>query len=409
MRKIEKIKKPSETLLQTHKRVAAYCRISMECNSLNNSLENQISYYKELITNTKGYDLVKVYYDCGISGTNTKNREAFNEMIYDAKAGKIDLIYTKSISRFARNTIDLLNSIRLLKNLNVGVIFEKENINTLSSDGEFLLTIFASFAQLESESISENVRWARRKKFEMGIDQYKSMFAFGYKDGKYTIVEKEAKVVRKVFKLFNEGFTYTEIAKIINKGNIKTRNGKDWNYNSIKDMLSNEKYMGDSLFQKRYVANTLNHYTKRNKGELNQYYAVGTHPVIISKGDFEKAKERIKYINENKVKCHKQSKWFTGLVKCAVCGRSMIVHNSKFLRCIGACKYRTCDNKQTLKMSELEDFLNNEHITRVDINKIEKIVLKKARLTRFSRKGIKPGLQLERNIRKEDFEIIWKQ
>ena len=245
-RKIEKIETHSSKVIKFRKRVAAYCRISMECDKLNNSLANQIAYYKNLILNTKGYEFVKVYYDKGISGTDTKNRVAFNEMILDAKDGKIDLIITKSISRFARNTVDLLKTVRELKSINVEVKFEKENISSLSSDGELMLSILASFSQSESESISENVRWARRKKFQQGIDQYRPMFAFGYEDGKYTIIESEAKVVRKVFKLFNEGKTYTEIAKIINKGSVKTRNGRDWNQCSIKDMLKNEKYMGDS-------------------------------------------------------------------------------------------------------------------------------------------------------------------
>lgn len=401
MRKIEIIRKSIVTPFK--KKVAAYCRISMECDKLNNSLANQISYYKDLITHTKGYKFIKVYYDQGISGTGTKYRDAFNEMIEDAKAGKIDLIYTKSISRLARNTVDLLNTIRLLKSINVGVIFEKENINTLSSDGELILTILASFAQMEAESISQNVKWARRKKFELGIDQYKPMFAFGYKDGQYIIVEEEADIVKQVFKLFNEGLTYAEIAKIINKGTIRTRNGKDWNYGSIKDMLKNEKYMGDSLFQKRYVADTLAHYTKRNKGELPQYYAIGTHPTIVSKEEYDKAQVRIKFITEHAIECHKQSKWHTGLVKCSACGKSMIRNRKDYLICIGNVKHKTCNNKQSLKISELEEVLKG-----IDKSKIDKIIFKKVRTEKFSRKGIKPGLQPDRNIRKEDFGIIWK-
>lgn len=404
LRKIEKIESPSAKIIKLHKRVAAYCRISMECDKLNNSLANQISYYKNLITNTKGYEFVKVYYDNGISGTDTKNRDAFNEMISDAKSGKIDLILTKSISRFARNTVDLLNTVRMLKSINVEVKFEKENINSLSSDGELMLSILAGFAQSESESISQNERWARRKKFEQGIDQYRPMFAFGYKDGKYIIIEKEAKVVRQVFKLFNQGLTYTEIAEIINKGKIRTRNNKYFNQRSIKDILMNEKYMGDSLFQKKYVANTLTHYTKRNKGELPQYYAVGTHPAIVSKEEYEKAQVRIKYITEHKVECHKQSSWVTGFVKCPVCGRSFTKINNKTLSCIGHSKYKTCGNLARVRINDLEQLFKD------DIDKIDHLVLKKTRFDKGLRRGHKVGDNfIFDKYKRGDFEIIWKR
>lgn len=405
VREIEKIEIPSNKVIKFRKKVAAYCRVSLETEKLNNSLANQITYYKNYITSKKGYDFVKVYYDKGISGTNTKKREAFNEMISDAKAGKIDLILTKSISRFARNTVDLLNTVRELKAINVEVKFEKENISSLSADGELMLSILASFSQSESESISQNVKWARRKKFEQGLDQYRPMFAFGYEGGKYIIIEKEAKVVRQVFRLFNDGLTYTEIAGILNKGNVKTRNNRDWSQCSIKDMLRNEKYMGDSLFQKKYVANTLTHYTKRNNGELPQYYAVGTHPAIVSKSEFEKAQERIKYITEHKVECHKQSKWFTGLVKCPVCGRSFIKVNNETLSCIGHGKYKTCGNLARLRIKDLEKVLKGKNV-----NKIDHIILAKTRFNGGLRKGHKFGDNFKFDkYEKGDFVIIWKQ
>lgn len=405
MRTIEKVVIPASKIIKFRRKVAAYCRISLECDKLNNSLANQINYYKNLILSTKGYEFVKVYFDKGISGTATKGREAFNEMIKDAKAGKIDLILTKSISRFARNTVDLLNTVRELKSIGVEVKFEKENISSMSADGELMLSVLASFSQSESESISQNEKWSRRKKYQQGKDQYRPMFAFGYKNGQYYVVEKEAKVVRQVYKLFNEGMSYTDIAKIINKGSIKTRNGNEWNQLSIKDILRNEKYMGDSLFQKKYVANTLTHYTKRNKGELPQYYAVGTHPAIVSKEVFDKAQIRIKYITENKTKCHKQSSWFTGLVKCPICGRSFIKINSQTLGCIGHSKYKTCNNLALLRIKDLEEVLKEKKI-----NKIDKVILKKVRLHGGLRKGHRIGDNFKFDkYSKGDFEIIWKQ
>lgn len=405
MRTIEKLVMPANRIIKLRKKVAAYCRISMETEKLNNSLANQITYYKNLILSTKGYEFVKVYFDKGISGTATKGREEFNEMIKDAKAGKIDLILTKSISRFARNTVDLLNTVRELKSIGVEVKFEKENISSMSADGELMLSVLASFSQSESESISQNEKWAIRKRFQQGIDQYRPMFAFGYKNGHYYVVEKEAKVVRQVFKLFNEGKSYTDIANIINKGSVKTRNGNSWNQCSIRDLLLNEKYMGDSLYQKKYVANTLTHYIKRNKGELPQYYAVGTHPAIVSKEEYDKAQKRIKYIANHKVECHRQSSWFTGLVKCPICGRSFIKVNHHTLGCIGHHKYKTCDNLARLQIKDLEELLKG-----IKINKIDRIVLKKTRLNG----GLRKGHQIGDNFyfdkySKGDFKIIWKQ
>ena len=380
------------------RKVAAYARVSIECDTLRKSLSNQISFYNDYLQKREDYDFVKVYYDEFKSGTNTKNRPAFNEMIEDCKAGKIDLILTKSISRFSRNTVDLLNSIRYLKSLGVEVQFEKEHISTMTSEGELILTLLAGFAQNESESISQNVIWGKRKRMADGIDQYHPLFGFDYKDGQYFINKDEAKVIKQVFKLFLDGLSYTDIANVINKTDVKTRNGYSWNQLSIKDILRQEKYMGDSLLQKRYVENPITHKAVRNKGELPQYYVKGTHPAIVDKATFEKAKDRIEYITNNKVKCHKQSKWFTGLVKCPICGRSMIKTNKDTLKCIGHYKYHTCENMELLKIKELEEFVKG-----VDLNKVDHIIYKRIRIN-----SLKRGAKINRNVGKDDFEIVWK-
>ena len=389
---------------QMKKRVCAYARVSLDTETLEKSLSNQISYFNKLIQSNPEYEFVKIYYDDGISGTGTKKRAGFNQMINDAREGKIDLILTKSISRFARNTVDLLKVVRELKTLGVEIRFERENISTMSGNSELVLTILASFAQSEAESIGHNVRWAKRKGYELGKDQYRPTFGFDYENGEYKINEKEAKVVREVFKLFNEGLTYTEIAKVINKKGVLTRTGRKFNQLSIKDMLRQEKYIGASLLQKKYSVNPLTHKLVRNKGELPQYYVEGMTPAIVSKKDFEKAEERIKFIHDNQVKCHKQSSWVTGLVKCSVCGRSLIKINKDTLKCIGNCKYHNCDNREFLKIYNVEKLVD-----KTKLDKIDKIIYKKHRTTRFNKKGMMIGAKIIQPFSKGDFEIIWKK
>lgn len=399
--KIEKIKSLTN-IIKPHKKVAAYARISVDSDSLNNSLANQISYYKNMILNIKGYDFVKVYYDKGISGTGTKKREAFNEMIEDAKAGKIDLILTKSISRFARNTVDLLNTVRMLKSINVEVRFEKEKINSLSSDGELMLSILASFAQSESESISQNQKWSRRKKFQMGKDQYRPTFGYKYKNGKYEVYEKEAKLVREIFKLFLDGKSYTEIGKIINKHGIKTRKNNAFSYGSIKCILKNEKYIGDSILQKSYVANTLTHYKKRNKGELPQYYVKGTNPAIISEDEYKKVQAMIKVLAEDRNIYKKCRCWHTNLVICPVCN-SPFLKTSENLRCKGSLNGK-CKNRSLVPIKKLKEVLND-----IDINKIDRMVFNKIDIVEPNRKRYRPKIKALNDIKKEDFKILWKE
>ena len=386
------------------KRVCAYARVSLDTDSLEKSLSNQISYFNDLIQSNDEYEFVKIYYDDGISGTSLKKRVGFNQMLDDCRDGKIDLILTKSISRFARNTVDLLNVVRELKSLGIEIRFERENISTMSGNSELVLTILASFAQSEAESIGHNVRWAKRKGYELGKDQYRPTFGFDYENGEYKINEKEAKVVREVFKLFNEGLTYTEIAKVINKKGVLTRTGRKFNQLSIKDMLRQEKYIGASLLQKKYSVNPLTHKVIRNKGEMPQYYVEGMTPVIVSKKDFEKAEERIKFIHDNMSKCHKQSSWVTGLVKCSVCGQSFIKINDTTLGCIGHRKYHNCTNKEFLKIYNVSKLVKG-----LSLDKIKEIIYKKHRTARFNKKGIMIGAKIIQPFDKGDFEIIWKK
>lgn len=266
-------------------RVAAYCRVSTDEEKQLDSFDNQVEYFTRLISENRKYVLVKIYSDEGISGTNTKRRVGFNEMIQDCEAGKIDLIITKSISRFARNTQDSLNYTRRLKDRGIGIYFEKEGINTLESSGELLLTLFSCFAQEESRSISENTAWGIRSKFQQGIPHLNVTLLFGYDrdmQGNLAINEEQAPVVRRIFQMFLEGFSLQGIAQSLNRDQIPGVHGEaNWCATTISHMLENEKYKGALLMQKTYTANFLTKQHVRNTGQLNQYYIENNHPPII--------------------------------------------------------------------------------------------------------------------------------
>ncbi len=272
-------------------RVAAYCRVSTEYDEQLNSLENQVSYYREYIRNNPKYELVDIYVDEGISGTNTKKREQFNRMIADCEAGKIDRVITKSISRFARNTQDCLSYSRKLRSLGIGILFEKENIFTMEETGELLFTILSSLAQEESRNISENSKWGMRHKFQQGIVHVNTSGFMGYdkgEDGNLVINPKQAKIVRRVFREFEEGWAPGEISRHLNEEKIKGVHGKAvWSISTIRRMLTNEKYMGDALLQKYVTTDYLTKKREVNTGQAPQYYVKNSHKAIIPKEEWE--------------------------------------------------------------------------------------------------------------------------
>ena len=238
-------------------KVAAYCRVSTELEEQDSSYEAQLEYYTSKISENENWKNAGIYADDGKSGTNTKKRADFNAMIQDALAGKIDMILTKSVSRFARNTVDSLVTIRKLKEKNVAVVFEKEGINTLEGTGEILITILSSLAQEESRNISENIRWGVVRKFEKGKVIVNCTKFMGYtknEDGDLVIVPEEAEIVKLIFRLYLEGYSTGKIAKHLEEQGIKTATGQDkWHSTVIDKMLRNEKYMGDALLQKTYT------------------------------------------------------------------------------------------------------------------------------------------------------------
>lgn len=293
---INPLTRTSTTSIEKRK-VAAYARVSTDSEEQLTSYEAQIDYYTKYINRNPEWQFVKVYTDEGISATNTKRRDGFNEMVADALAGKIDLIVTKSVSRFARNTVDSLTTVRELKANGVEVYFEKENIYTFDGKGELLITIMSSLAQEESRSISENVTWGQRKRFADGKVTMPFKHFLGYdrgEDGAPIINEKEAEVVRLIYKLFLHGKTAVGICRHLEGLGIPTPSGKTkWRQSTVLSILQNEKYKGDALLQKKFTVDFLTKRQKINEGEIPQYYVEGSHPAIINPNEFDMVQAEI--------------------------------------------------------------------------------------------------------------------
>ena len=292
--KIKRIEPESRSLKKT--KVCAYARVSTGSDSQENSLENQITTYESLIKSNPEYEFVGVYADQGITGFSEKRPE-FQRMINNAKAGRIDMIITKSISRFARNTVTLLRVVRELKDIGVGVLFEENNIYTMSSEGEMMLAVLASFAQEEGRSMSENNKWACRKKFERGELMINTTRFMGYdkdEDGNLVINEAEAAIVRRIFDMYLSGIGTHCIAKTLNEEGVTTVTGSAWHASTIRGMLMNEKYKGDSLLQKYYTPENMRN-TVKNNGQVAQFYVTESHEAIIAPEDWEHVQELIAY------------------------------------------------------------------------------------------------------------------
>jgi len=388
--------------LPQKKRMAAYCRVSTEHEEQLTSYTAQVEYYTNYINNHPDYDFVFCYADEGITGTSTKKREQFNKMIEDCKSGKIDMIITKSISRFARNTLDTLNYVRMLKELGIGIIFEKESINTLDSKGEVLLTILSSLAQDESRSISENSLWGVRRRFEQGKILIVHTRFLGYdkdNDGNLIINKEQAKIVRRVFKEFLNIKGTVMIARELEQDGVLNWNGKTkWFGTSINSMLINEKYKGDALLQKTYTVDFLSKTRAVNNGIVPQYYVEDSHEAIIEKEvwnavqlEFERRKN---YMKKYKVTQLFSSNPLTGRIICGHCNRpyKRVTWNStdeilkrNIWQC--SCKYKVkgvvaCNNKHVDEYKLHESFVtafNNKPAGGIINDDLGKIVEKRFR------------------------------
>ena len=332
---------------QKKRRVAGYARVSTDHDDQFTSYAAQVDYYTNYIKGRNDWEFVEVYTDEGITGTSTKHREGFKQMIADALDGKIDLIVTKSVSRFARNTVDSLTTIRQLKEAGVEVYFEKENIWTLDGKGELLLTIMSSLAQEESRSISENCTWGQRKRFADGKISVPFQRFLGYDrgaDGNLVVNREQAVIVKRIYSLFLQGMTYHGIADTLTKDGIPTPGGKKkWSISTVKSILSNEKYKGDALLQKSYTVDFLTKKTKVNKGEIPQYYVEDNHEAIIDPEVFEMVQREMAKRGKGK-KYHSGVHAFSTKIKCGECGSwygSKVWHsNSKYRKTIWQCNHK---------------------------------------------------------------------
>jgi len=311
------------TSLPTKKRVAAYARVSVDSEQLLQSLSAQVSHYSSYIQASPSWEYVGVYADAGISGTGTKNRPEFQNLIADCNAGKIDIILTKSISRFARNTVDLLSTIRHLKERNISVRFERENIDSLSPDGELMVSILASYAQEESLSISENVKWGIRKRFAQGQFPAYTMYGYRWVTDHFEIVEKEAEAIRFMYRSFADGMMLTEISDALARQGVSNRKGLPFGKSSIHRILDQEKYRGFSILQRTFVENHMTHQKQLNRGELPQFEVQGTHPRIISYELHQMVEtERERRRQAGAVRWRTAS-CFTGKLLCGYCGNTL--------------------------------------------------------------------------------------
>ncbi len=278
-------------------RVAAYCRVSTEEEEQQGSFEIQKLYYTEKINSTPEWEVAGIYADDGISGVHTKKRDGFNQMIQDCKKRKIDLILTKSISRFARNTLDSIQYVRMLKQMGIAVVFEKENINTATMNSEMILTVLSAFAQAESESISQNVARGKRMGYKHGKFAFPYGRIIGYRkgaDGKPEIIPEQAEIIRLIFNSYLQGDSLQSIkAKLETAGALTARGNTEWSAQSIQRILQNEKYCGDVLLQKTFTEDVLTGAHKKNTGQLPQYYIENYHEGIVSKQMFREVQTEI--------------------------------------------------------------------------------------------------------------------
>ena len=319
MRTVEKldVKAP---IVYRRKRVAAYCRVSIESERMQHSLSAQISYYNDLIQKNPDWEFAGVFADYGASGTATKDRTEFNRMLDECAAGKIDIILTKSITRFARNTVDLLSTVRHLKDLGVEVRFEKENINSLSGDGELMLTVLASFAQEESRSISENCKWGIRKRFQSGDIGAANKHILGYRYDdtlkKYLVIPDEAKVVKWLFEMYIEGLPLREICDRLNAAGYRTVRNHLFQEGQMANIVKNEIYAGDIRRQKSYITDPITKNKVKNKGELPQYYYKDCHEAILDRETYE----RVLAERDRRTAALNPTYPFTKKIKCGYCG-----------------------------------------------------------------------------------------
>ena len=357
-------------------RAAAYCRVSTNTEEQLNSYEAQKAYYTQKIAENPNWELAGIFADEGISGTSLKKRKEFNRMIAACKRGRIDLILTKSLSRFARNTLDCLETVRMLKANGIGVIFEKENINTLTQSSEFMITLFSGFAQAESESLSKNVAWGIQKNMEAGNVVFPFHQLLGYKkgaDGQPEIIPEEAETIRRIYRRYLEGASLRNIKEELEADGICTALGTPrWTAELVRSILKNEKYCGDALLQKTYITDCISKKVKKNKGEKPMYYIQDNHPAIVPREIYRRVQEEMSrragkrrvLLKSAKTEQGKYSAKYalTELLFCGECGTpykrvTWTIRGKKKIvwRCISRLEYgkKFCHTSPTLEEKKL--------------------------------------------------------
>lgn len=307
--------------LPRKKRVAAYARVSSGKDAMLHSLSAQVSYYSNFIQHHGDWEYVGVYADEALTGTKD-GRAEFQHLLSDCRNGKIDMVITKSISRFARNTVTMLETVRELRLLNIDVFFEKENIHSMSGDGELMLTILASFAQEESRSVSENCKWRIRRQFANGRPGSTTMLGYKWADGTLQVIPEEAETVRMIFSDYLSGMGKNAIMKKLNTSGIPTKCGGDWCESGVAKILDNEKYAGDLLLQKSYSSNYMEKKKCMNRGQLPMYFVKDSHEPIIDRETFERVQKERKRRAAGCLSINKEIYPFTGKIQCGCCGKN---------------------------------------------------------------------------------------
>ena len=359
MRKVSKIEQKKK-LFTAKKKVAAYARVSKDTQRLMHSASAQVSYYSSLIQKNPDWEYAGVYADYGITGRKVTVRDEFKRMLQDCEDGKIDIILTKSISRFARNTVDLLETVRHLRELGIEVRFEEQNISTMSGDGELMLSILASFAQEESRSISENVKWGVRKRFQSGeigtANKHLSGYRYDEELKKYIIIPEEAEMVRWMFQMFLDGVSYRIMAKNLNEAGFRTIYGNKFQEASVRQLVLNDVYAGIIRRQKAHVPDPITGKKVINKGELPQYIIEDAHEAYLDKETYQRVLEEQK----RRESLAAPSYPFTKKITCGCCGRRFTRQNSKnkgvsriYWMCRSKKENGTCESRN-YKEEELE-------------------------------------------------------
>lgn len=361
------------------RRTAAYARVSTDMEEQHTSYEAQVRYYTDYIKNREDWEFAGMYTDEGITGTSTKHRNGFKQMVQDAIDGKIDLIITKSVSRFARNTVDSLTTIRQLKEHGVECYFEKENIWTFDGKGELLLTIMSSIAQEEARSISENCTWGQRRRFAQGKVAVPFKSFLGYdrgEDGNLVINEEQAKTVRRIYGMFLRGQSTYAIARILTGENVPTPAGKStWYASTVNSILTNEKYKGDALLQKTYTTDFLTKKKKINKGEVPQYYVKNNHEAIIKTDIFDSVQKMMQTVKSGNNRRSSVS-IFSSKIKCGECGSwygPKVWHsNDKYRRVVWRCNHKF-DNDRKCETPHLDE----DTVKQAFVSAINKLITNK--------------------------------